>query len=225
MTATQAQGTPDAQNAPINNAKEINFRQQEQALKAHYERQLDQERRARIEAERIAQEARQRPQEDDEESNSEPYVDDKRLNKKLQKFGEQTKQQTQAEIKQAIQQAQSEARREAWLENNQDFEEVLSHAEKLALKSPTLANTILKMPDNFERQKLVYQTIKEMGLHKPEEKKSPIQEVVDKNKRGQHYHPSGIGTAPYQGVQADFSPTGQAEAYKKMKSLISNVRL
>jgi hypothetical protein len=226
MTVVTPQSTQDAQNAPQNNAKEINFRQQEQALKAHYERQLEQERRARLEAERAAEEARRRPVvEDDDEVDPEPYVDHKKLNKKLAKFGEQSKQQTQTEIQKAIQQAQSEARREAWLETNQDFEEVLSHAEKLAAKSPTLANTILKMPDNFERQKLVYQTIKEMGLHKPEEKKSTIQDTIEKNKRGQYYQPSGIAPAPYAGQTADFSQTGQAEAYKKMKSLISNVRL
>ena len=226
MTTAQPQVTQTPENTQNNNSKEINFRQQEQAMRAHYERQLEQERRARLEAERIAEEARRRPvAEEEDEADPEPYVDYKKLNKKLAKFGEQTKQQTQAEIQAAIQKAQAEARREAWLESNADFDEVLSHAEKLAAKSPTLANTILKMPDNFERQKLVYQTIKEMGLHKPEEKKSTVQEKIENNKRGQYYQPTGVGTAPYQGNTADFSPAGQKAAYEKMKSLISNVRL
>lgn len=225
-TSTPGQVTPMAENAP-QNSKEINFRQQEAALKAHYERQLEQERRARLEAERAAEEARKKQLsvDDDEDSDPEPYVDHKKLKKVQQKYKQEIKQETQSEIQKAIQQAKAEAAREAWLETNHDFDDVLSHADKLAAKSPTLANTILKMPDNFERQKLVYQTIKEMGLHKPEEKKPSIQQTIDNNKRGQYYQPSGISTAPYQGQTSDFSKTGQAEAYKKMKSLIENVRL
>lgn len=217
----QAQNTTDVQNSQ--STKEINFRQQEQALKNHYERQIQQE---RAERERIQRELElTKNSKDDEDDDAEPYVDKKKLEKKLNKFAQQNQQQTQSEIQKAIQQAQEEAKREAWLENNNDFEEILGHAEKFAAKHPHLANTILKMPNNFERQKLVYQTIKEMGLHKTEEKKSPIQDKIEQNKRGQYYQPSGISPAPYQGQTSDFSPSGQAEAYKKMKSLITNVRL
>lgn len=215
------QSTPEAQNTPSN--KEINFRQQELAMKQHYERQLQQERAERERIQRELEEARRR--DEDEEESPDPYVDHKKLDKKLNKFAQQNQQQTQSEIQKAIQQAQAEAKREAWLENNSDFDEILGHAEKFAAKCPHLANTILKMPDNFERQKLVYQTIKEMGIHKPEEKKSTVQDKIDANKRGQFYQPSTVGTAPYQGETPNFSKTGQEEAYKKMKSLIANVRL
>lgn len=56
------------------NDKELNFR----ALEAKYQRQLDQANAARMEAERIAQEAiSKRNQNDDEDDDSEPYVDKK----------------------------------------------------------------------------------------------------------------------------------------------------
>jgi len=219
-----AQVSPTGQISTPDNSKEINFRAQEKALKDHYERQLANE---RAERERIAKELElaKRLKDDDDDTDAEPYVDHKKLAKTLNKFGQQHQQQTQTEIQKAVQIAREEAKKEAWLENNQDFYEVLQHAEKLAKKSPALANSILAMPDNFERQKLVYQNIKEFGLHKPEEKQSTIQDKIEANKRGQFYQPSGVGSAPYQGQTADFSEAGQKAAYEKMKNHIKNVRI
>lgn len=216
--------TPESVNQVQENKpsdKELNFRQ----LEAKYERQLAQERAARIEAERIAQEAR-RPSDnsDDDEDASEPYVDHKRLNKKLAKFGEQTKQQTQSEVNNAVQQALKEERKQNWIKQNPDFYEVLQYAEKFAQKDPELAETILEMPEGFERQKLVYKNIKALGLHKPETKGPSIQEKIDANRRSPYYQPSGIGSAPYASA-GDFSPSGQKNAYEKMQELKNKLRL
>ncbi len=209
----QIQISQSQENKPSD--KELNFR----ALEAKYQKQLEQERSARLEAERIAQEAQQKRnyQEDDDDDN-EPYVDKKKLEKKLARFGENTKQQTQQEVRQAVQTALQEERRQNWLKQNPDFYEVLQHAEKFAQKDPELAETILEMPEGFERQKLVYKNIKALGLHKPEVKQPSIQEKVDANKRSPYYQPSGVGSAPY--AQAgDFSQSGQKNAYAKMKEL------
>src|SRR5258708_5159648 len=84
---------PTAQ-APQENSKEINFRAQEKAMKEHYERQLVQERteRERIAAEkdRIARELElaKRSRDDDDDVDSEPYVDHRKLNKKSKKIRE-----------------------------------------------------------------------------------------------------------------------------------------
>jgi hypothetical protein len=220
MTAP-AQSTPNpVENKP--NDKELNFR----ALEQKYQRQLEQERAARMEAERIAQEAQQKRQSsnDDDDDNDEPYVDHKKLNKKLAKFGEQTQKQTQSEIQKAVQTALAEERQQNWLKNNSDFYEVMQHAEKFAQKDPELAETILNMPEGFERQKLVYKNIKALGLHKPEIKQPSIQEKVDANRRSPYYQPSSVGTAPYsQG--GDFSSSGQKNAYEKMQDLKARLRL
>lgn len=210
--------------AATENNKEANFRAQEKAMRDHYEAKLAQE---RAERERIARELEQarKAKEEEEEETAEPYVDPKTLEKKLSKHGQKQKQEVQTEIQKAMVIAKEEARREAWLENHNDFNEILQHAEKLAQKSPSLANSILSMPEGFERSKLAYETIKELGLHKPAERKETIQDKIEANKRGQFYQPSGIGSAPYQGQRADFSKSGQEAAYKKMKDLISNVRL
>jgi len=200
--------------------KELNFRN----LEAKYQRQLAEERAARLEAEKRAQEASRTQVQDDDDS--EPYVDHKKLEKKLARFGEQTKQQTQAEIQQAVQQAIYEERRQTWLKSNPDFYDTLKNEnlEKFANLDPELADTILQMPDTFERQKLVYKNIKALGIDKPAQKQPSIQDKIDANRRSPYYQPSGVGTAPYQSV-GDFSEAGQKNAYDKMQDLKKRLRI
>lgn len=202
------------------NDKELNFR----ALEARYQKQLEQERQARLEAERKAEEALKQRQSPEDDEDDEPYVDRKRLNKTLAKFGEQTKQQTQSEIEKAVQKALSEERKQNWVKSNPDFFEVMQHAEKFAQHDPELAETILQMPDTFERQKLVYKNIKALGIHKPAQPQTSIQEKIDSNKRSPYYQPSGVGTAPYAPV-GDFSETGQKQAFEKMQQLKKSLRI
>jgi len=200
--------------------KELNFRK----LEAKYQQELAYERAKREEAERRMQEVSRQPVQEEPEDDSEPYVDHKKLEKKLNKFGQQYKQETQTEIQKAVQQAIREERRDLWIRNNPDFEEVLQHAEKLYIKDKELAESILAMPESFDRQKLVYKNIKALGLHKPEERQSTIQEKVDANRKGPYYQPSGVGASPYHS-QSDYSPGGQKQAYDKMKELQSRLRL
>lgn len=203
------------------NDKELNFR----ALEAKYQKQLEQERQARIEAEKKAEEASKRTHVvDEEEDDDEPYVDRKKLTKTLAKFGQQSKQETQTEIQRAVSQALQEERKQAWLKNNPDFYDVLQHAEKLANQDPELAETILAMPEGFERKKLVYKNIKALGLHKPKEEAPSIQQKIDANRRSPYYQPSGVGTSPYSNG-GDFSSAGQKQAYEKMQQLKNQLRI
>ena len=220
MTVQNQQENPSQEQKPTD--KELNFR----ALQQKYERQLQEERAARLEAERVAQEHAKAASrnEDDEDDDSEPYVDNKKLNKKLARFGEKAKQQTQSEINQAVQVALREERKNNWIKSNSDFYDVLQHAEKLLQKDPELAETILEMPEGFERQKFVYKNIKALGLHKPEVKEPPIQAKIDANRKSPYYQPSGVGSAPYSSV-ADYSASGQKNAYDKMQELKNRLRL
>src|SRR5208337_493164 len=172
--------------------KELNFR----ALESKYERALAEERGRRLQAEqerqeieRLAQEAlTKREQDEDDDSDSEPYVSNKKLEKKLEKLTQNNQKQTHNDIE--------KERQNAWLEQNPDFYQVLEHAEKLPSVSTELAKIILKMPDTFERQKLVYANVKALGLNKPQEKPPSIQEKVDSNRRSPYYQPTGIAAAP-----------------------------
>jgi hypothetical protein len=199
--------------------KELNFR----ALEAKYQKQIEIE---RSEKERLTRELEDRSkyQSKDDEDDSEPYVDHKKLNKTFNKFSQNTQSEIQKAMEIAKQTAKEELKQEMWLENNPDFYDVLKHAEKFAQRSPKLAETILKMPEGFERQKLVYQNIKELGVDKPEAKQSSTQEKIDANRKSPYYQPSGVGTAPYAGA-GDFSDAGQKNAYAKMKELQARLRM
>lgn len=201
------------------NDKELNFR----ALESKYQRELERERAAREDAERkLAEKSKTALHE--EEDDDEPYVDHKRLEKKLARFGETTMKQTQSEIQSAVHTALREERKQNWIKSNPDFYEVLQYAEKFAQKDPELAETILEMPEGFERQKLVYKNIKALGLHKPEAKTPSIQEKIDANRKSPYYQPSGVGSAPYATV-GDFSAGGQKQAYEKMQELKNRLRI
>src|SRR5271156_3070351 len=194
--------------------KEFNFRQ----LEARHQRELMVERGKREEAERIVKETlSQRNDQEVDEDNSEPYIDHNRLNKALNKHSQATQSEIQKAMEFAKQKAKEELKQELWLEQNPDFYNVLQHAENFAQKAPALAETILKMPEGFERQKLVYQNIKHLGFDKPETKQPSIQEKMDANRRSPYYQPSGVGTSPYNAGQGDFSPSGQKNAYAKMQ--------
>jgi hypothetical protein len=210
--------TPDQAQAQTQEQsnKELNFR----ALEQRYQKQLE---ASEVERGRLQQELQQRQspqQSDDEDDESEPYVDHKKLKKSQAKFGQQIKQETQSEIQRAVQTALQEERSKNWLSSNSDFYDVMQHAEKLAQNDPELAETILSMPDTFERKKLVYKNIKALGLHKPPEKQASIQEKIDQNRKSPYYQPTGHNPAAYSPT-ADYSPQGQKESYEKMKMLKS----
>jgi len=200
------------------NDKELNFR----ALEAKYQRQVEQERNARLEAEKKNEELQAYRQaqskDDDDDISSEPYIDEKRLAKKMNKFGQATQTEINKAMEQAKYAAKEELKQEMWLDNNPDFYDTLQLAEKFAQEAPELAKTILRMPEGFERQKLVYQNIKQLGIDKPKQKEASIQDKIDANRRSPYYQPSGVGTSPYQS-QSDFSPSGQKQAYAKMQEL------
>ena len=210
-------------NSKATNDKDYNFSQ--------IRKQLEQERYARQQAEERAAKAEESAKrsvtnDDDDVSSDEPYVDHKSLEKRLKKAAPQIKEDTKREIREELRQEFEQKERDTYLEQNNDFNEVMSTEmmQKFVERNPKLAKSILRMPDGFERQKLVYENIKALGLHKKEEPKQSIQETVDKNRRSPYYQPSGIGTSPYAGA-GDFSPAGQKSAYSKLQELKSKLRI
>jgi len=213
---TAAQNT---ENKPAVSDKEINFRKQEEALTRKFERML-QEKEERI----AALESRKNPPPDDDDDDDDPYVDKRKLKKAFSSFEGKVKQDTQQDIQSAVSKALAQERMNSWMESNSDFHEVMSHAEKFAEKAPNVAKSILNMPEGFERNRLVYETIKTMGLHKPEDPKDSIQNTIDRNRRHPGYQPTGTSGAGYS-AQGDFSRSGQEKAYQKLKELQKNLRL
>jgi hypothetical protein len=217
----------EAQSAPVQeqkqNDKEYNFRALESKYQSKLENVLAEKERLNRELEELKQKAK--PSNDDDDDDSEPYVDHKRLSKKLAKFEEKNSQKTQTQIQRAVQEAIINERKKAYIDRNPDFYQTIQdHAEKLMQKDPELAETILEMPEGFDRQKLVYKSIKAIGLDKPEQKATSIQETVDQKRRTPFYQPTNINAPPFAGG-GDFSPSGQKSAYDKMKQLQQQLRL
>lgn len=206
-----------------NNDKEQNLGR----MRQKYEYALSQEiaKREQLET-RLNELSQQTSHEEDDSDNPDPYVDHKRLDKKLNKFGQNTQKEIKNAMEQAKHLAKEELKQEMFLDNNSDFHHILeNYSEDFASKHPKLADNILRMPQGFERQKLVYQTIKELGVDKPKAKEQSIQEKVDANRRSPYYQPSGVvGSAPYSQV-GDFSQSGQKSAYEKMKDLQKRMRI
>ena len=205
------------------NDKEYNFAQirkqleQERLEKAQIRQELD-------EVKKVAQERMYRPPVEDDDSDDEPYIDKKTLKKHLVKFDQSVNTNTEEVVNNAVHKALAEERKNNWLKGNPDFYEVMGHAQSFADKDPELAETILSMPDTFERQKLVYKNIKALGMHKKEEAKPSIQETIDKNRRSPFYQPAMTGSPPY-ASQGDFSPAGQKNSYDQMQALKARLRI
>lgn len=223
MTNAETKIEPVQEQAKSND-KEFNF--------AQLRKQLDQERAEKIQLqnrvsqiEKLQEQSRGGVDEDDAPSD-EPYVDERRLNKKLAKFEERFDKKVDEKAEQKARQLLEQERQSVFLKKNPDFNEILQEdlIQKFADKYPEIAEPMLEMPANFARQKLLYQNIKALGIHKKEEPKQSIQETIDKNKRSPYYQPSNVGNAPYNGV-GDFSEAGQKNAYQKLKELQSRLRL
>ncbi len=221
---TSPQENQQTQNEVKSNDKEHNFR----ALEA----KMLQERSARLDAERRAQEAERSLQEhskrsdsrDEEDDDSDPYVDRKKLNKSLASFEKRMEERIDQKAEEKARRMIDENKKSDWLKRNPDFYDVLQHAEKFAAVDPELAESILEMPEGFERQKLVYKNIKALGIDKPVVKQPSIQEKVDANRRSPYYQPSSVGSAPY-ASSGDFSASGQKNAYDKMQELKNKLRI
>lgn len=156
---------------------------------------------------------------DDEETND-PYVDNRTLNRKLQRMQEDFEKKMDQKAEEKAKTMIAGERRDAYLRQNSDFRKIMESdlVQKFAEKHPEVAESILAMPESFERQKLVYSNIKALGLHKEEEPKVPIQQQIDHRKKNYYYIPGQVGSAPYAAV-ADYSPASQKLAFQKMRAL------
>jgi hypothetical protein len=222
------------ENAPVNQQqvtenkpsdKEFNFRKVE-AKNRELEQRWEQEKQARLDLEKQINELKSSRHQSDDDEDDEPYIAPKRLEKKLANLGQKTSSEIQRSMEAAKQSAKEELKQELWLENNTDFEQTLNedNLTKLLTKHPAMADSIRRMPDGFEKQRLVYNTIKSMGIDKPEPKQQSVQDKIDANRRSPYYQQSGVGSAPY-AMAGDFSPVGQKNAHAKMKELQARLRM
>ena len=223
MSADPTQNQAISQDTPKETSKEVNIRS--------LVRQLDEERQARLQMEaefkkEREEKARKPYKDDDEEDHSdEPYVDKRSLKKELSRFASEFEQKVDRKAEEKARSMIEQERQSNFLRANPDFKEILSPEviQKFAEKHPEQAEALLEMPDNFSRQKLLYQNIKALGVNRPAVTEKTIQQKIDENRRSPYYQPSGDGTPPYAST-GDFSAGGQKNAYSKMQELIKGRR-
>lgn len=204
------------------NSADLNF--------ANMRKMLEEERRERIalqvKHEALESEKSKWTKKDpvEEEDEDEPYVDPKTLNKKFGAFRAEMDALIEEKAEKKAQAIMQEDKKDLYLKTNTDFHDTLAPdiLQKFADQHPGMAEAILRMPEGFERQKLIYEAIKSTGVNRKEEKSS-IQDTINKNKQSHYYSPSGVASAPYS-AQGDFSVTGQKKAYEKLQELKSRMK-
>lgn len=214
---------PQAQQDSKEQQLERNFANQ----RKHYEKQIEAQRQefeqrlAQIEQER---QAKHKDVDDDDDVSDEPYIDKKALKKTLAKEREELRKEFKTAVQQEARGILEQEKQASFLEQNPDFQEVLTpeNIQKYAEKHPAMAKAMLKMPDSFERQQLLYENIKALGVNKPPAPPQPsMQEILKNNRKPLYYQPTSVGAAPYAN-NGDFSQEGQKAAYAKMKDLLNN---
>lgn len=224
-----AETVPQNQAAPADVAKtntaDNNLVQMRRLLeneRAEKERAIAENRRLEQERERFT---RGNKNEEEDEESSEPYIDQKTLTKKLSKLESRFESIVEKKAEEKARSMIEAEKMQSYLKSNSDFDQIMQPdmIQKFAEKCPGMAEAILRMPDGFDRQRLVYEAIKNTGVHKKEEP-SKIQNTIDANRKSPYYSPSSGGNTPYAAV-GDFSPGGQKNAYNKMQELKNKLRL
>jgi hypothetical protein len=218
---TEIQPVPE-----IQKDQQINFEKLRKQLEhERAEKQQLQQRLVELEKQQ-SQKPQQQPYSDDDDDSDEPYVDHKKLDKKLKKFESSLDERIDQKAEQKARILLEQERQQSYVKANPDFQEILTqeNIQKFAEKHPQIAERMLRMPDNFDRQALLYEQIKALQLAKKEEAKPSIQQTIDANRKSPYYQPSGVGTSPY-AQTGDFSLAGQKNAYEKLKELKSRLRI
>lgn len=215
-----------SENQQAQTEKKPDLEQNFATQRRYYEKQLEAERREKAELEQRIAQIEQNKNNDSDDDDSEPYVDKKALKKYFGSFEKNIDQKIDRKAEEKARSLVEQERQASFLKQNNDFSQILTPEliQKFAEKHPEIAEPMLEMPDNFARQKLLYQNIKALGIHKPPAPKEDIQTKVDANRRSPYYQPSSVGNTPPYAGQGDFSETGQKNAYAKMKELIKNRR-
>lgn len=180
----------------------------------------------------LEENAKKQPVQQDLDDDSEPYVDKKRLGKEMSKLKESLAVEIDRKAEEKARALLAEEKRKDFFKNNKDFHEVMQQdvIRKFIDEQPGLSEDLETLPDNFERQKVVYRMIKALNENKPvapaapAQPKSPLAAAFDARKSAMAYQPGGSSGGPFQSM-GDFSQGGMKNAYDRFKSLQKTVSL
>jgi hypothetical protein len=205
--------------------KEFNFRKLEAAREADREARI----RAEMQAEQMRNELREikemlQPKEQDPLDGVEDFVDPVRLKAKLEKertrFTREAKEiaeRTYEERKQKDEKANFFQRLRGQFS---DYDEVMNETNLAHLQEedPVFLDTVVKVPDEYERRLDTYKKIKSMQAKKPKlEERASIKEKVEENMRNPYFIQPSSGNPS--AVEFDIrSKSARDQAYQKLKA-------
>lgn len=180
----------------------------------------------------LEENAKKTPTQDDSEDDNEPYIDKKRLAKEMGNLKSSLAVEIDQKAEEKARTLMAEERKKDFFKNNKDFHEIMQQEEiqKFISEQPGLAEDLETLPDNFERQKVVYRMIKTLKDLKttqpvaPSQPKSPLAAAFESRKASMAYQPGGSSGGPFQSM-GDFSQGGMKNAYDRFKSLQKTVHL
>ena len=205
------------QAAPAKKDKEYNFEQ--------LRKQLEAERKAREEAEeRAKQYELSKSSNDEDEDEDDPYIDRRYFSKKIKELESSWEKKMDEKAHARAAALLEQEKEKSYLKEHPDFNDIMNEEvlSKFQEEHPILAESYLRMPEGFQRQKMVYETVKALNIKK--EKERTMQDQINQRNKGAYYQPSSMASGSY-AAQGDFSPQGRKAAYDKMQELKKRLRL
>lgn len=220
----QEAASPEQKVSESPSDKELNFRRLEAAREADRDARV----RAELENQMLKREIEEikvllQPKEKDPLDEVEDYVDPARLKAKLsiertalERKAKEIAKNTYQEIKKEEEEKEKKNYIARLKRDYPDYESVMNESTLMTLEQidPIFLETVLSIPDDYERRAKTYKKIK--SLPKPEEKVS-IQDKVAENQQNPYYMPSGSGNPS--AVEFDIrSKSARESAYAKLKA-------
>lgn len=219
--------TAIAQEQTQSNDKELNFRKQEEIFKKQLDEQSrmfnEEKERLRKEMEDLRKSQQSSMKQEDEEDDNYDYVDRRQLKKTLSSFQQNIQKEIEEKAEIKARQLIEKEKINDYLKKNPDFSLTMNDQNviaKFAEENPLIAETLVNMPESFERQKLIFETIKALKKTSEPVKGFSAQQRINNNMHGSYYQPSGISNEPSP-LGGDFSEAGMKAAYAKVKELQS----
>lgn len=205
--------------------KELNFRRLEAAREAEKEARI----RAEMQTEQMRNELKEikqmlQPKEIDALDGVEDFVDPERLKKKLQQERDRNRREA-AEIAERTYEERKQKDEKANFFQRlrgqfSDYDQVMNEANLAHLQEedPVFLDTVVKVPDEYERRLDTYKKIKSMQAKKPKiEERASIKEKVEENMKNPYFIQPSSGTPS--AVEFDVrSKSARDQAYQKLKA-------
>ncbi|MDE1970969.1 MAG: hypothetical protein KGI50_05335 [Patescibacteria group bacterium] len=186
------------------------------------DRRYSEEKQKRMELEKQMEDIRKRFYGNDDDDSDE-FVEKKyirnefsRVEKDINNIKQETKR---------LEEERMKREQDLWMHSHPDFEEVLKSANDFEKDNQEVANSLLNIPEGFERYKSAYNMIKLYKEAKNKPAAPTMQDHINNNRRPMYYAPSGMATPPSQQFKGSYTKEEMKSAHEAMLALKNEMRL